>query len=108
MERARRKKSEARYDELNRKWLEFIPSMQLLQLGFKEALKAAQIHDFLESKGKMGSIIKIYEREVRIAIEGGYKQLSENLLDKAIAILNKNNRLHDDENGLLDLEFPND
>ena len=63
---------------------------------------------YLESKGKMGSIIKIYERVVHITIEGGYKKLSENLLDKAIAILNKNNRLHDDENGLLDMEFPND
>ena len=53
LERSRRKKSEARYDELKRKWLGFISSMQILQLGFKEAEKAAQIHDMLESKGKM-------------------------------------------------------
>jgi len=78
LERARRKKSEARHDELKRKWLGFISSMQILQLGFKEAEKAAQIHDILESKGK-----KIDDNDILIAgimlVNGIEKILTRNV-----------------------------
>lgn len=53
LERTRRKISEERYKELYKTWMEFISGMEIFSLGFKEAEKAAEIYDFLESKGKM-------------------------------------------------------
>jgi len=73
LERARRKKSEARHDELKRKWLGFISNMQILPLGMKEAEKAAQIHDILESKGTM-----IDDNDILIAgimLVNGFKRI---------------------------------
>ena len=51
LERTRRKISEKRYKDLNEKWLEFISGMEILPLNSKEAMKAAEIYDALESKG---------------------------------------------------------
>ena len=42
-----------RYNELYKSWTEFISSMEIFSLGFKEAEKAAEIYDVLESKGKI-------------------------------------------------------
>ena len=53
LERTKRKISEARFKELNRIWLEFISGMEILSLSFKEAKKAAEIYDKLESKGQI-------------------------------------------------------
>jgi len=51
-ERTKRKISEQRYKQLYKPWLEFISSMEIFALGFKEAEKAAKIYDVLESQGK--------------------------------------------------------
>jgi len=51
-ERTKRKISEQRYKQLYKPWLEFISSMEIFALGFKEAEKAAEIYDVLESQGK--------------------------------------------------------
>ncbi|HUW88984.1 MAG TPA: type II toxin-antitoxin system VapC family toxin [Candidatus Nanopelagicaceae bacterium] len=51
-ERTRRKISEKRYKQLCKPWLEFISSMEIFPLGYKEAEKAAKIYDFLESQGE--------------------------------------------------------
>ena len=51
LERTKRKISEERYKELYKIWLEFISGMEIFSLGFKEAEKAAEIYDTLESKG---------------------------------------------------------
>lgn len=53
LERTKRKISEARYKELNKIWLEFISGMEIFSLSFKEAKKAAEIYDNLESKGQI-------------------------------------------------------
>ena len=53
LERTKRKISEKRYNELYKTWLEFISSMEIFTLGYKEAEKAAQIYDILESKGNL-------------------------------------------------------
>ncbi len=53
LERTKRKISETRYKELYKFWMEFISGMEIFSLGLKEAEKAAEIHDILESKGKM-------------------------------------------------------
>ncbi len=53
LERTKRRISEVRYKELYKIWMEFISGMEIFSLGFKEAEKAAEIHDILESKGKM-------------------------------------------------------
>jgi predicted nucleic acid-binding protein len=78
LERSLRKKSKARYDELKRKWLGFISGLQILPLGFKEAEKAAQIHDRLESKG-----IIIDDNDILIAaillVNGIEKLLTRNV-----------------------------
>jgi predicted nucleic acid-binding protein len=78
LERALRKKSKARYDELKRNWLGFISGLQILHLGFKEAEKAAQIHDRLESKE-----IRIDDNDILIAgillVNGIEKILTRNV-----------------------------
>ncbi|TXT61470.1 MAG: putative Ribonuclease VapC [Promethearchaeota archaeon] len=53
LERTKRKISKNRYKELYKTWLKFISSMEILPLGYKEAEKAAKIHDDLLSKGQM-------------------------------------------------------
>ena len=52
-ERTKRKISEQRYKQLYKPWLDFISSMEIFSLGFKEAEKAAEIYDKLESQGQM-------------------------------------------------------
>ncbi len=51
-ERTKHNISERRYKELYKTWLEFIRNMEIFTLGFKEAEKAAEIYDNLESKGQ--------------------------------------------------------
>jgi len=51
LERTKRKISSKRYNELYKIWTEFISGMEIFSLGFKEAEKAAEIYDSLESKG---------------------------------------------------------
>ena len=51
-ERTKRKISEQRYKQLYKPWLEFISSMEIFPLGFKEAKRAAEIYDILESQGQ--------------------------------------------------------
>jgi len=51
LERTKRKISEKRYNELYKIWVEFISSMEIFPLGYKEAEKAAEVYDNLESKG---------------------------------------------------------
>lgn len=53
LERTKRKISEERYRKLNKVWLEFISGMEIFSLSFKEAKKAAEIYDNLESKGQI-------------------------------------------------------
>ncbi len=53
LERTKRKISDKRYSELCKIWLEFISSMEIFPLGYKEAERAAQIYDILESKSQM-------------------------------------------------------
>jgi predicted nucleic acid-binding protein len=53
LERTKRKISEKRYNELYKIWVEFISSMEIFTLGYKEAEKAAEIYDLLESKGNV-------------------------------------------------------
>ncbi len=53
LERTKRRISEVRYKELYKIWMEFISGMEIFSLGFKEAERAAEIHDILESTGKM-------------------------------------------------------
>jgi tRNA(fMet)-specific endonuclease VapC len=53
LERTKRKISEKRYNELYKIWLKFISSMEVFPLGYKEAEKAAEIYDILESKGNL-------------------------------------------------------
>ncbi len=53
LERTKRKISEKRYNELYKIWVEFISSMEIFPFGYKEAERAAEIYDKLESKGNM-------------------------------------------------------
>ena len=53
LERTKRKISEKRYNELYKIWVEFISSMEIFPLGYKEAEKAAEVYGTLESKGQM-------------------------------------------------------
>ncbi|MFX1503175.1 MAG: type II toxin-antitoxin system VapC family toxin [Promethearchaeota archaeon] len=72
-ERTKRKISEQRYKQLYRPWLDFISGMEIFSLGFKEAEKAAEIYDQLESKGQ-----KIDDNDILIAgimLTNGIKQL---------------------------------
>lgn len=52
-ERTKRKISNQRYKQLYKPWVEFISSMEIFSLGFKEAEKAAKIYDILESQGQI-------------------------------------------------------
>ena len=52
-DRTKRKISEQRYKQLYKPWLDFISSMEIFSLGFKEAEKAAEIYDKLESQSQM-------------------------------------------------------
>ena len=72
-ERTKRKISEQRYKQLYKAWLEFISSMEIFSLGFKEAEKAAELYDKLESEGQ-----RIDDNDVLIAgimLSNGIKQL---------------------------------
>ena len=51
LERTKRKISVERYEHLYKNWMEFISSMEIFPLGFKEAQKAALIYDKLEIAG---------------------------------------------------------
>ena len=53
LERTKRKISEERYKQLYKIWMEFISGMEIFPLSFKEAEKAAEIYDKLESKGQI-------------------------------------------------------
>ena len=53
LQRTKRKISEIRYKNLYRSWMEFISGMEIFHLCFKEAEKAAEIYDILESKGQI-------------------------------------------------------
>jgi tRNA(fMet)-specific endonuclease VapC len=52
LERTKRKISEKRYNELYKIWLEFISGMEIFPLGYREAERAAEVYDNLESKGQ--------------------------------------------------------
>ncbi|MFQ5977293.1 MAG: TniB family NTP-binding protein [Candidatus Heimdallarchaeota archaeon] len=58
---------------------------------------------YQESKGKMGSLIKIYELAVKLALKNGKKPLNSSLIDKAVKILNQNHLLHDDDPVIVDI-----
>ena len=62
LERTKRKISKKRYQTLYKSWLEFLTSVTIAPLNLKEAEKAAQIYDQLESKG-----IKIDDNDILIA-----------------------------------------
>ena len=51
LERTRRLKSRARYQELREDWLRLLSSLHVLGLDVKAAEKAAEINDELEAKG---------------------------------------------------------
>ena len=53
LERTKRKISEKRYHTLYKIWTEFVSGMEIFPLGYKEAEKAAEIYDNLESTGKI-------------------------------------------------------
>lgn len=53
LERTKRKISLKRFDEMNKVWLDFLSGMEIFSLGYKEAMKAAQIFDGLESRGEI-------------------------------------------------------
>ncbi len=72
-ERTKRKITEQRYKQLYKPWLEFISSMEIFGLGYKEAERAAEIYDTLESQGQ-----RIYDNDILIAgimLTNGIKQL---------------------------------
>ena len=52
LERTKRKISEKRYNQLYKSWSNFISGMTIFPLGFKEAEKAAELYDKLESRGQ--------------------------------------------------------
>ena len=53
LERTKRKISKERYKVLHKTWLDFISGMEIYTLGRKEAEKAAEIYDYLESSGQI-------------------------------------------------------
>jgi tRNA(fMet)-specific endonuclease VapC len=53
LERTKRKISEKRYHTLYKIWTEFVSGMEIFPLGYKEAEKAAEIYDNLESSGNI-------------------------------------------------------
>ncbi|MFQ5979209.1 MAG: TniB family NTP-binding protein [Candidatus Heimdallarchaeota archaeon] len=61
---------------------------------------------YKRSKGKMGSLVKIYERMVRIALGESIESLTHHLIDRAVKQLNQNNRLHDEEDEKLTVTIP--
>ena len=72
-ERTKRKITEQRYKQLYKPWLEFISSMEIFALGYKEAERAAEIYDALESQGQ-----RIDDNDILIAgimLTNGIKQL---------------------------------
>ncbi|MHA1276887.1 MAG: type II toxin-antitoxin system VapC family toxin [Candidatus Helarchaeota archaeon] len=72
-ERTKRKISEQRYKQLYKPWLDFISSMEIFSLGFKEAEKSAEIYDRLEEKGQ-----RIDDNDILIAgimLANGVKKL---------------------------------
>lgn len=72
-ERTKRKISEQRYKQLYRPWLDFISTMVVFSLGLKEAVRAAEIYDNLESHG-----LRIDDNDVLIAgimLTNGIKRL---------------------------------
>ena len=72
-ERIKRKISEQRYKQLYKPWLNFISSMEIFSLGFKEAEKSAEIYDKLESQGQ-----RIDDNDILIAgimVTNGIKHL---------------------------------
>ncbi len=72
-ERTKRKISEQRYKQLYKPWLEFISSMEIFALGYKEAERAAEIYETLESQGQ-----RIDDNDILIAgimLTNGIKQL---------------------------------
>jgi len=62
LERTKRKISKVRYNQLYKSWIEFITGMEILSLGVKEAEKAAEIYDYLESIGQ-----RINDNDILIA-----------------------------------------
>ena len=48
----KRKISEQRYKQLYKPWLEFISSMEIFPLRYKEAERAVEIFDFFDSQGQ--------------------------------------------------------
>lgn len=52
LERTRRKKSRERYEELRKKWYEFLNAVQVIELDARGARRAAQIYERLESEGR--------------------------------------------------------
>ena len=73
LERTKRKISEIRHKNLYKLWMEFISGMEIFHFGFKEAEKAAEIYDILESKGQM-----IDDNDILIAgimLSNGIKQI---------------------------------
>ena len=72
-ERTKRKITEQRYKQLYKPWLEFISSMEIFALGYKEAERAAEIYDTLESQGQT-----IDDNDILIAgimLTNGIKQI---------------------------------
>jgi tRNA(fMet)-specific endonuclease VapC len=72
-ERTKRKISKQRYRKLYSSWLEFISSMEILSLGYKEAKMSAKIYDNLEAQGQ-----KIDDNDillVGIMLANGIKKL---------------------------------
>ena len=73
LERTKRKLSIKRYNELYKIWTEFISSMEIFPLGYKEAEMAARIYDNLESQGQ-----RIDDNDILIAgimLSNGIKKI---------------------------------
>ncbi|MHA1508127.1 MAG: type II toxin-antitoxin system VapC family toxin, partial [Promethearchaeota archaeon] len=73
LERTKRQLSTNRYNELYKIWTEFISSMEIFPLGYKEAEMAAQIYDNLESQGQ-----RIDDNDILIAgimLSNGIKKI---------------------------------
>jgi len=71
--RTKRKISNKRYNELYKIWTEFISSMEIFPLGYKEAEAAAEIYDNLESQSQ-----KIDDNDILIAgimLSNGIKKI---------------------------------
>jgi tRNA(fMet)-specific endonuclease VapC len=72
-ERTKRIISEQRYKQLYKPWLEFISSMEIFPLGYKEAEKVAEIYDILDSQGQ-----RIDDNDILIAgimLTNGIKEI---------------------------------